>query len=239
MMSAMVKPTALADDVRHRLVAAGVDAEQAATVLDDAPAGWWDGPADELVADALLVAPGLRPGQVRVRITSPAPGEPDWELSVVAPDRPGLLARTASVCAGHKVSIRSARVASWPGLALQRMRVRPLEIPLSGEPDWTFIGQSLRDALTAPHDMPDDVHVDPAIEFSVDAVQDLGDGTHLVRVSGVDRLGLLAMITRTLWAAGADIRSAELHDEDGVVRDTFVVAGVRPEWLSGLETPPE
>jgi hypothetical protein len=230
---------ALADAVRGRLLAAGVEPVRAAAVVDGAPCGWWEAPAEDLVVDALLVAPGLRPGEVRVRVASPAPGDHDWELSVVAPDRPGLLSRTATVCTAHRVSIRSARVASWPGLALQRLRVRPLDVPLSGEPDWTSLGQALRGALTAAHDDPVDIAVDPAIEFRIEAVDDLGDGTHRVRVSGDDRLGLLAMITRTLWAAGGDIRSAELHDEDGRVLDTFVVAGVRPEWLAGAETPPE
>lgn len=228
----------VSEELRRRLVDAGVAPSRADEVLDGAPPGWWDASVDDLTSDAMLIAPGLKPGQVRVRIGSPEPDGDVWELSIVAPDRPGLLARTASVCAARGMSITSARVASWPGLALQRMHLRPDVIPSTGEPDWTPLGQDLRSALTGPGDSMADIALDGSAEFQVDEIEDLGDGTHRVTVSGVDGVGLLAAITRTLWAAGADIRTAELRDEHGLVRDTFVVAGIQPEWLQGPETPP-
>lgn len=229
----------LLDDVRRRLIDAGVQEARADEVVAGAPTGWWAAGVDDLASDALLIAPGLRPGQVRVRIGSPPPGDDVWELSVVAPDRRGLLARTAAVCAARGMSIRTARVASWPGLALQRMQLRPDVVPPSGEPDWTALGQDLRDALAGAEDSMGDIALDGSAEFQVEGIEDLGDGTHRVAVSGVDSVGLLAAITRTLWAAGADIRSAELRDDGGTVRDTFVVAGIQPEWLAGPERPPE
>lgn len=226
------------EELRQRAIEAGADHDALDTLLATAPAAWWQAPVDALLSDVLLLLPGLTPGQVRVRIASPQIGENIWELTVVAPDRKGVLATTAFVCSHHQLSIRSARVASWPGLALQRLSIVPIVIPSSGEPDWIPFGQELRTALTSTN--PGEALVagsgsgEP--RFFVQSVEALGDGTHRVEVSGPDEVGLLAEITRALMAAGADIRAAELSDADGQAHDVFVVTGLEPEKLPVLAT---
>jgi hypothetical protein len=246
MMTVLPQPS-LREQVLERVADADVDAAVARSIVDLAPSGWWDAPVDVLTTDALLIAPGLRPGQLRVRIGAPTGAEHTaWELTVVAPDRRGLLARTASVCARHGMSIRSARVVSWPAnavgdaesvdLALQRLMIEPSDIPSTGEPDWTPLGLDLRAALNAPDDELGDLAPDSIGAFEVESVDDLGDGTQRVRVTGADRIGLLSAITRSLWAAGADIRSAELNDVNGVVHDVFIVTGLRTDALTASPT---
>ncbi len=210
--------------VRESAIAAGLDALRVDTLISQAPPGWADAPLTECVADLVLVAPGISAGQVRVKVRAPAVGSV-WELSVVATDRRGLLATTASVCASHGLQIRWARVASWENVALQRLAIEPTVIPLSGEPDWTALGQDLRQALTDP--------LAPAVpasalggDFSIESVEDLGNALYKVTVTGADRVGLLAAITSSLTYSGSDIRSAELGNDDGRVRDVFVVAGI-------------
>jgi UTP:GlnB (protein PII) uridylyltransferase len=232
------------EELRQRAIEAGADHDALDVLLATAPAAWWQAPVDALLSDVLLLLPGLTPGQVRVRIASPQIGENIWELTVVAPDRQGVLATTAFVCSHHQLSIRSARVASWPGLALQRLSIVPIVIPSSGEPDWIPFGQELRTALTSTN--PTEVlaggsggsggsgKAEP--RFFVQSVEALSDGTHRVEVSGPDEVGLLAEITRALMAAGADIRAAELSDADGQARDVFVVTGLEPEKLPVLAT---
>jgi UTP:GlnB (protein PII) uridylyltransferase len=218
----------LADSLRARCLSAGVSEAVIDRISSEAPRVWWSASVDDLLADVLLVAPGLVVGQVRIRILPPMEGN-RWELSVVAPDRPGLLAVTAMVCAAHDFSIRSARVTSWPGIALQRLMVEPLGLPLSAEPDFNQLGQALRAALTTE---TADVEVSAtqpladSEDFSIDSIEDLGQGMSRVAVSGRDRLGLLSSIALALGAAGADICAAELSDVDGVVHDVFVVTGL-------------
>ena len=220
----------VAEEVFRRAVAGGANAGRVGEFLASAPTSWWDAPSNDLVADVMLVSPVLEPGRVRMRIGAPADDDM-WDLSIVAPDRRGLLATTADVCAQHGMTIRSARIASWPGdaswpgVALQRMRIVPESIPLSGEPDWTPLGQALRAALTGDTG-PD---LAPCVDdggYSFDRVEGLDDGALRVFVSGVDRVGLLASIAHALTSAGADIRAADLRDEHGMARDVFVVTGI-------------
>ena len=212
------------------VLTAGVSGAVAASLTDSAPDGWWAATPDELASDLLLVAPGLRPREVRVRVATPEVGEA-WQVSVVAPDRVGLLARTAIVCAKNGLSIHEARITSWPGLALQRLVVAPRAsggARSNGEPDWISIGQELRAAL-ADDEVPQSLSEQNwTCDFSVDSIEPQTDGTTLVKVSGTDGIGVLAGITQSLSAAGADIRSAQLGSSEGVIRDVFVVVASDP-----------
>lgn len=226
------------EELRQRAIEAGADQTALEALLDTAPAAWWQAPVDVLMSDVLLLLPGLTPGQVRVRIGSPEIGGERWELTVVAPDRKGVLATTASVCSNHQLSIRSARVASWPSLALQRLSLVPVTLPSSGEPDWIPFGQELRTALTSSTPVDALVARSSSGEprFLVHSVEALSDGTQRVEVSGPDEVGLLAEITSALMDAGADIRAAELSDLDGQAHDVFVVTGLQPDKLPLLVT---
>ena len=212
--------------VRNGAIERGVPAERIDVLLDEAPEPWWLGGADaELVADVSLLASPLGDSEVRLRISAPAEGSDAWELSIVAHDRPGLLGLTASVVAQHDLSIVHARIASWASehIALQRVTVVPVKVPLSGEPEWPFIGQALRAALTGPAVEP----TDPPVLPDGCAVKSVKPGrleTHwIIDIDARDEIGLLARIAGTLLALGADVIAADIRSVDGRATDTFLV----------------
>ena len=176
---------------------------------------------------APLVRP-LDPGALRVRI-EPL-GEDRWRLVVVAPDRRGLLAVTAGVAARHGVTIEEANATTDldAGVAVQDVVVRAVELPLAGEPDWTAIGQDLRDALCGTAAVLAPFH--PVGPASV-AVNELADHRLTIRVTAPDAVGLLAAAAAWLQDRGADIESATITTERGVASDVFVVRTASPRAL--------
>ena len=126
----------------------GLDRDHVAELVRDAPpmwAGW--GTVESRADDLALVVRPLGINDLRVRVNAPTDASREWEVTVVALDRSGLLSITATVLAQNHVSVASARIASWPtGQAIQTLRVRPDETS-SVEPPWPFIGQDLRHAL--------------------------------------------------------------------------------------------
>lgn len=215
--------------------ARGVDAELAVALVNGAPEPWWAA-ADPalLAADIALLAPLPGVDEARVRIGTPVADGP-WDLSIVVHDRPGLLATTAQVLAEQGLSIVSARIASWSshGLALQRIGVVPLEIPLSGEPEWPFIGQKLRTALTGPVSASNESAMLPD-GCAVRAVRPGREPSQwFIDIEANDEIGLLARIAGTLLALGADVIAADIRSRDGRAIDTFLVHLDDP---SGLRT---
>lgn len=209
------------DEVVARAAAKGVAMRRAEELLDDAPEPWWESTSVAgLATDIVLLAPPLGPDEVRIRIVS---GLTDWELSVVARDRPGLLATTAGVLADHGLSIDDARIATWAvhELAMQRLRVSARELPSSGEPDFPFIGQALRHALAEPAVKPE-TNVFPD-GCAVRSVVSMGIGRWKVEVEARDEVGLLARVATALHGLGANVLAADVHSEGARALDTFLV----------------
>lgn len=188
-------------------------------LVEGAPQAWLISATTEVLARdlALLVEP-LGAGELRVRIastaTSDSVGREIWRLTVAVRDRPGLLASTAAVASQHRLSIVSARCASWSALdahgealALQQVEVVSGDLNLSGEPDWPWIGQDLRAALTdgqAPI-----TRFLPSGPAEVTIIPEGSDGyLWRVRVDAPDTFGLLAALCRWLTSAGANIEAA-------------------------------
>ena len=212
---------AAADEVVARVVAKGVAKVAVESLLNDAPDPWWEGTSVAgLATDIVLLAPALGADEVRIRIVS---GLSDWELSVVAHDRPGLLATTAGILADHGLSIDDARIATWTrhGLALQRLRVSARELPTSGEPDFPFIGQALRHALAMTAPRPE-TNVFPD-GCAVRSVVPMGPGRWKVEVEARDEIGLLARVANALHGLGANVLAADVHSEGARALDTFLV----------------
>lgn len=214
-------PHGVRDEVVARAVAKGVVKGVVEALLDDAPEPWWESTSVAgLAADVMLLAPGLGPNEVRIRIVA---GITNWELSVVAADRPGLLATTAGVLADHDLSIDDARIATWTssGLALQRLRVSAPNTSSSVEPDFPFIGQDLRTALATPVQRPD--HTGFPDGCAVRSVVNVGQRRWRVEVEARDEVGLLAKVANALHALGANVLAADVHSEGHRALDTFLV----------------
>jgi [protein-PII] uridylyltransferase len=108
------------------------------------PAAWNDwkaGLVSELVARVAAVLGGedppaplpLRPGQLALAARGvPAAMVTGSQITVVAPDRPGLLWQAAGVLASHRLAVRSANATSVP--AAQAQDTPALDTPAQGTP---------------------------------------------------------------------------------------------------------
>jgi UTP:GlnB (protein PII) uridylyltransferase len=196
-------------------------------LLDGASALWLMGEADEQVAaDLALCHPPLRSGEVRA-IARPLSGD-QHKVSVVAPDRHGLLAGTAAALAGQGLSVARASGSAWPelGLAVLRVVVEPAPERPSGlsTTDWDAIGRDLRKRLAGPAPSGEAVAFVPRAPVVVEAEQQ-GGGRTLVSVQAPDRTGLLWAIASWFEDHGCNIEVARVDGEDGTATDTFVVVG--------------
>lgn len=229
----------LAVDVAQLCESRGLDTSTVQSLLDDAPPSWWgQGDAAVLAGDLALLGPGIGAEGVRNRITAGTGAT--WQLAIVTVDRIGAFATTCATLADYGLSILGARAASWTahGLALQHLTVIPVEKLLSGEPDWPTIGLGLRAALVKPvltvggaNTLPDGCVV-ASITQPVGANN---PGIWTVEITGPDTIGLLAEVTRTLTALGADILSAEVTSNSGVALDTFTLRLTDPAGISALK----
>ena len=104
---------ATVSEVRRLLRPTTLPAELADDLLDHAAALWlMSEDAVVLAADLALCHPLLAPQEVRAAAAPRVPGA-GWRLTVVAHDRPGLLADTAAALGAAGLSITSASVATW------------------------------------------------------------------------------------------------------------------------------
>lgn len=203
----------------------GLDSERINALLNSAPPRWSLHASAEQCADdlALLIRP-LNAGELIVRVAAPLSENDDWQISVVAHDRPGLLAITSAVLAAHDLSITGARATSWPnGVALQSVSVGVVG-PSSVDPAWPSIGQALRNALASAKPTPGPGAFSAAWVRACDDLEVTESGKRLqVVVSTEDKVGVLAAISYALASAGANVVSAEISSIEGVVHDVFVI----------------
>jgi pimeloyl-ACP methyl ester carboxylesterase/predicted amino acid-binding ACT domain protein len=190
-------------------------------LLQGAPPLWLMSEAPAVLAgDLALCHPKLKRGEVRAMVR-PIEESSAVRLTVVAADRPGLLADSASVLASHRLSITSASAASWPeaGLALQAFL-----IPTGGHVDdagWDQLGEALR-AIGRPGGVdPSGVAV-PVVPVGVTVHGEGGDRL-MVTVRAPDRVGVLSMLCRTFAGLGVNIEALQATATEGMVSDTFVV----------------
>ncbi|MCU1376009.1 MAG: Alpha/beta hydrolase fold [Actinomycetia bacterium] len=174
-----------------------------------------------LAGDLALCHPALAPGEVRA-VARAIEGSAAVRLTVVAADRPGLLADSAAALSGLRLSIGHASAVTWTGhgLAVHALTLAP-ELPLD-DADWARIGSELQ-AMGTVGATPS-----PAFEPAGDAdviVHGPTADRSLVRVSAPDQLGLLWATCR--WFADHDVSIESVHATtvDGRAEDTFVVTG--------------
>ena len=143
-----------------------------------------------------------------------------FRLTVVAADRPGLLADSAAALAGAGLTVHSASVATWTDrdIALHSMTVTS---GTSIEPDWDDLGERLRSMATGPRPAP---RYAPRGRATV-TLADSGLGGAVVKVIAPDGLGLLEAISRWFAEQGVSIEAAEITTRDGVATDRFLVDG--------------
>ena len=172
-----------------------------------------------LAADLALCHPPLAEAEVRA-VARPMDTPSTFRLTVVAADRPGLLADTAAALAAEDLTVVSASVATWtdPDIALHSLTVLTTS---AGDPRWDAVGERLR-RLTSGSRPPS--RFVPTGRMTVTA-EPAGPGRYVVNVGGPDALGLLEAISRWFAENGVSIEAAEITTHDGTAVDRFLING--------------
>ena len=151
------------------------------------------------------------------------------EVTVVAPDRPGLLWRAAGVLASHRLAVRSANASSVGNTAVTVFDVEP---EFGDPPDATLVAADLRRMLQGRLDVEDRLdrraravrlraNSVPAPKVSL--VDDASDTATVVEVRAHDAPGLLWRVGRALGECGLDVRAARVETLGAEVVDVFYV----------------
>ena len=151
------------------------------------------------------------------------------EVTVVAPDRPGLLWRAAGVLASHRLAVRSANATSVGATAVS---VFDVEAEFGDPPDATLVAADLRRMLQGRLDVED--RLDRRAQASrpraatvpapkVSLVDDASDTATVVEVRAHDAPGLLWRVGRALGECGLDVRAARVETLGAEAVDVFYV----------------
>ncbi|MCW2616123.1 MAG: (Protein-PII) uridylyltransferase, partial [Frankiales bacterium] len=156
----------------------------------------------------------------------------DDEVTVVAPDRPGLLGLTTGVLALHRLDVRSASVFLRGTTAVTVCRVAPR---FGALPDWSVVRSDLRRAVDGELELPqllasrEAAYVArpglPTAPPTVRLLDDVSDSATVVEVRARDALGVLHRITSAVSSCGLDVRTAHISTLGADVVDAFYVVG--------------
>jgi [protein-PII] uridylyltransferase len=151
-------------------------------------------------------------------------------ITVVAPDQPGLLWRSAGVLALHRLGVRAATATSIGPTAVTVFDVEPTYF---SEVDPARIQDDMRRAIEGGLDVAQklarreataatrkSIALPPATVLLPGGASDLAT---VLEVRAHDRPGLLFTVTRVLAAEGLDVRSARVETLGAEVVDAFYV----------------
>jgi len=231
----------VATAVRSRALLELLHALAIADGLATGPAAWNDWKAT-LVADLVRRVEAVLDGEP---MPGPAPLRTDQlalaaeggpaarvrgsEVTVVAPDRPGLLWRAAGVLASHRLTVRSANATSVGSIAVSVFDVEP---EFGEPPDATLVAADLRRMLQGRLDVEDRLDrraraVRPRAATvpapRVTLIDDASDTATVVEVRAHDAPGLLWRVGRALGECGLDVRAARVETLGAEVVDVFYV----------------
>ena len=209
--------------------------------LATGPAAWNDWKAT-LVADLVrrvgavlsgeaMPAPGpLRSDQLALAADGgPAATMRGSEVTVVAPDRPGLLWRAAGVLASHRLTVRSANATSVDGTAVTVFDVEP---QFGESPDPELVTGDLRRMLLGRLDVEDRLERRARAAAArgtgapaprVTLVDGASETATVVEVRAHDAPGLLWRVGRALGECGLNVRAARVETLGAEVVDVFYV----------------
>jgi [protein-PII] uridylyltransferase len=187
------------------------------------------------VAAALAGEPMPRPAPLRddqralAAAGGPAAAVRGPEVTVVAPDRPGLLWRAAGVLASHRLAVRSANATSVGGTAVAVFDVEP---EYGDPPDAALVAADLRRMLEGRLDVA--ARLDrraravrpagaPVPAPRVSLVDDASQTATVVEVRAHDAPGLLWRVGRALGDCCLDVRAARVETLGAEVVDVFYV----------------
>jgi pimeloyl-ACP methyl ester carboxylesterase/predicted amino acid-binding ACT domain protein len=172
-----------------------------------------------LATDLALCHPPLARAEVRA-VARPMEDPATFRLTVVAADRPGLLADSAAALAEEGLTVLSASAATWTDhdIALHSLTFASTK---ARAPDWDALGARLRSSAT--REQTASLYV-PTGRATV-SVAGGGPGRSVVKVTAPDGIGLLEAISRWFAEHGVSIEAAEITTRDGTATDRFLVEG--------------
>jgi [protein-PII] uridylyltransferase len=172
-----------------------------------------------LRAEQIALAAGREPA---VMVTGP-------EVTVAAPDRPGLLWQAAGVLASHRLAVRSANASSCGDMAVIAFTVAH---QYGEPPDAVLVASDLRRTLAGQLDVAqrlrqrEEAAARPAAGVAPPMVTLVDDASHtatVVEVRAHDAPGLLWRIGRALGECGLDLRAARVETLGAEAVDVFYV----------------
>jgi len=188
-------------------------------------------PPETAVRHFDLVTPTLASAEAR---TDAGPGDRPgtYEVTVVARDRPGLLAKVAGTLALAGLNILSARAfTTEDGVAIDLFTVEPAFQGDVDEERWRRMRTTLRKSLEGRISLEYRVRekrrhypgprTDIPVEVTVD--NDASDFATVVEVSAPDRIGLLFDLARTFHELELDVHLAKVATYGARVVDAFYV----------------
>ena len=200
-------------------------------------------PPEEAAAHFSLIAPALGSREVRTA-ASPGARSGTWELTVVATDRPGLLARMAGSLALSGLSILSAQAfTTEDGVAIDLFVVEPAFHGEIEEERWRTVRHTLRKALEGRLSLEYRVrekrrhYPQPQVEVptEVRVLNDVSDVATVVEVEAPDRLGLLFDLARTFEELDLDVSLAKVATYGPRVIDAFYVRDLDGQKVEDAE----
>ena len=156
----------------------------------------------------------------------------DDEVTVVAPDRPGLLAAVTGALALHRLDVRSASVFADGPTGVTVCRVAPR---FGALPDWSVVRRDLRRvldgelALEAVLASREAAYVPRAglapAPPSAELLDDASATATVLEVRAPDALGVLHRITAAIARCGLDVRTAHISTLGADAVDAFYLVG--------------
>ncbi len=153
------------------------------------------------------------------------------EVTVVAPDRPGLLWQAAGVLASHRLAVRSANATSHGSMAVAAFTVAP---EYGDPPEADLVTSDLRRALEGRLDVAERLERRmrayrqspvpvPVAPPKVTLLDEASRTATVVEVRAHDAPGLLWRIGRALGDCGLDVRAARVETLGAEAVDVFYV----------------
>ena len=164
------------------------------------------------------------------------------EVTVVAPDRPGLLWQAAGVLASHRLAVRSANATSCGDMAVIAFTVAH---QYGEPPDEVLVTGDLRRALTGQLDVAERLRrreqtaARPVAGVAPPTVTLVDDASHtatVVEVRAHDAPGLLWRIGQALGECGLDLRAARVETLGAEAVDVFYVVDADGEPVKDAGT---
>jgi [protein-PII] uridylyltransferase len=180
--------------------------------------------AQREMAEAIAPA-GAGTGEVAVRVDGDS-------VTVAAPDRPGLLSRTAGVLALHQLDVRAASAVTLGPTAVDVFTVSPR---FGRGPDPALLRADLARALAGTLPLADKLAAKEAAYGSEPSetqppprvlwLDGAATGATVLELRAADAAGLLHRVTAALERAGLDVRGARVSTLGGAVVDAFYLVG--------------